>query len=342
MSTFDKVVRVIVLTLSIIGVFSILQPFSTLQLKGLKTTFVSVPCRNTGGAMPHFSMMKASELITRSSIRDTARVAEMTSNNRHMVYLPKPRILLVTMAKAGSSTLYHWLFRGLVGKDRWDNKACGSHIHDKTAKCWEGEISTLHTLPIKQQYEILTDDSVFRLAIQRHPYERLVSAFKSKFTCEDEKFSTDTHERTNMIFNLVKFLPNAPENNVRHYFNAGFNKTCLTIDQFARILHKVQQMNNVSVHELDEHIKPQNFFFDEIEYKMILDVNHLSDINMLQPVIDRLPYKELVKGGIKHRHSSGSKEMYISESAATLLHDFAMLSRPGPLKTPNNSSHPIL
>lgn len=87
-----------------------------------------------------------------------------------------------------------------------------------------------------------------------------------------------------------------------------------------------------SLRKMDVHVRPQEFYFDEIEYDMVLDVGELSNVEYLQPIIDRMKYREVVKDGIEHRHASKGSELMIPESAARLLYMFAMESKPGKSK----------
>lgn len=253
------------------------------------------------------------------------RVIQMTDNNRQMIYLHKADIMFMTLAKAGSSSLWHWLYRGVTGRERWDGSVCDQHVHDKSSNCWDGHASYLHTLNPSQQLKILTSERTLRVALQREPYERIISAFKSKFTCEDQRFSTDVHERERLVTVLRKrsHLPEGPP--------------CMNVSEFALALDVCRQNvgrpgypSNLAV--LDDHIRPQEFFLDEVNYDMIIDVKHLSNVTVMQPIIDRVEFKDLVKDGISARHSSGAEILVIPEDAATMLHAYSLESKQGSIK----------
>lgn len=283
------------------------------------------------------------------AMNDTA-LLEVTRNNINLVYFHAPvNVLFMTMPKAGTSTLWHWLYPGVTSVTTgWDSVKCGGHVHDMQSPCWKGYASYVHTLPISEQRRILTSssskhDDVLRVAIQRDPYDRLVSSFKSKFTCEDSLYGTDVKDRASLVPILRKrcgtISSSASQNNN--------TVDCMTVSEFARTLDACR--NNVgklsglpSLDVLDVHIRPQTFHFDRIAYDMIIDVSALSDGRVLKPIVDRLPFRDVVKAVPKLRHQSTTAqsseggvdrgELMIGESAAKLLHAFARLSGTGSLK----------
>lgn len=259
-----------------------------------------------------------------SDLNET-RVFQITDKNRQMIYLHKPDIMFMTLAKAGSSSLWHWLYRGVTGHQRWDGRVCNRHVHDKTSNCWEGHASYMYMLPPLEQMQILTSPDTLRVALQREPYERIISAYKSKFTCEHQRFSTDVHERDHLVSVLRKWahLPAGP--------------SCMNVSEFALALHLCRE--NVgkpgfppSLQILDDHIRPQEFYLDEIEYDLVIDVKHLSDVDVLKPIIDRLEFKQLIEDGVNPRHGSGSEKLLIPEDAAAMLHGYALESKQAPIK----------
>lgn len=270
-------------------------------------------------------------LLTQNPDLSESRVVQMTDNNRQMIYLHKADIMLTTLAKAGSSSLWHWLYRGVTGRERWIADDCDLHVHDKTSNCWNGHASYLFSLSPSEQLKILTSDKTLRVALQREPYERIISAFKSKFTCEDKRFSTDVHERDRLV-TVLRRRSHLPE-----------GVPCMNISEFALALDICRQNvgrrdypANLSV--LDDHIRPQEFFLEEIEYHMIIDVRHLSNVTVMQPIIDRVEFKDLVKDGIPARHGSGAEVLVIPEDAATKLHTYALESKQGPIRFYSSNS----
>lgn len=256
-----------------------------------------------------------------------SQLAQITNNNRNLVYLHKADILLMTMAKAGTSTTWHWLYPGITGKKAWDTPACKTYVHDMRSPCWQGHASFVYMLDENEQRRILnTSNTTLRVAIQRNPYERIISSFKSKFTCEHERFGTDLHNRETMVPQLRRRcgMPTRPT-------------TCMNVSEFAETLDSCRR--NVgkegyisSLRLLDVHIRPQQFFFDTIHYDMIIDVADLSDLNVVMPLIQRAQFKDAVKNGPRVRHSSGDDQLFIPERAGAMLFAYASESNPGRLR----------
>lgn len=260
-------------------------------------------------------------------IANQSRMLEITANNRNLVYLHKADILLMTMAKAGTSTTWHWLYPGVTGRKVWDMDACKTYVHDMRSDCWGSDASFVYSLNPEEQWRVLaTSNSTLRVAIQRNPYERVISSFKSKFTCEHERFSTDVHNRETMV-PILRHRCGMPDR----------SWTCMNVSEFAQTLDSCRQHVGKpgyvsSLRLLDVHIRPQEFFFDEIDYDMVIDVNDLSDVNVVAPLINRVQYKDLVQNGPRVRHSSGHDQLSIPERAAAMLYAYAAESKPGKLK----------
>lgn len=270
-----------------------------------------------------------------SSVRDQppsqqvnqSQLLQITENNRNLVYLHKADILLMTMAKAGTSTTWHWLYPGVTGRKSWDSATCKTYVHDMRSQCWDTHASFVYMLDESEQRRVLFhSNSTLRIAIQRNPYERIISSFKSKFTCEDERFSTDLHNRETMVPQLRRRcrMPSQKSN-------------CMNISEFAQTLDSCRR--NVgkdgyipSLRLLDVHIRPQQFYFDFIDYDMVVDVADLSDVNVVTPIIERIQFKNAVEGGPRVRHSSGDDQLSIPERAGAMLYAYASESKPGRLK----------
>lgn len=254
------------------------------------------------------------------------RVLELTANNRDFTYLPTSNIMFMTMAKGGTTSTWNWLYRGSTGRDKFNMTECETYVQDVRSHCWGDEAVHVHLLSKEEQWRILTSKETLRVAIQRNPYERLISSFKSKFTCEDEKYGTDLRNRATMVPALRR-QAGLPE-----------GEGCMSITQFAEALDSCRLKAGSEGHRLkslrhmDVHVRPQDFYFDEIDYDMVLDIRELSNVTYLQPVIERLKYRDLVKDGIEHKHASGGDPLMIPEKAASMLHMFAIESRTGASK----------
>lgn len=103
-----------------------------------------------------------------------------------------------------------------------------------------------------------------------------------------------------------------------------------TLDSCRRNVGKENYISSLRL--LDVHIRPQQFFFDDISYDMVIDVADLSDLNVVTPLIERLQFKDAVKDGPSVRHSSGKDQLFIPERAGAMLYAYASESKPGTLK----------
>lgn len=114
---------------------------------------------------------------------------------------------------------------------------------------------------------------------------------------------------------------------------------CMNVSEFAVGLDRLRE--NVgkpallpNFRRLDNHIIPQDYYFDEIDYHLVLDIEDWEDHVKTAPILDRLPYADVVRNHqrITHMHSSGENVLLIPDKAALSIHRFAVLSKPGQLK----------
>lgn len=245
--------------------------------------------------------------------------------HQDLVYLHRPDILMGTMAKGGSTSVWNWLYTGLTGRPKFEMKECETYVQNVRSPCWDNEAVHLHRLPEAEQLRILNNPKTLRVAIQRNPFERLVSSWKSKFACDENTYGTDLRNRKKMVPALLRQANMATE-----------GKKCLSIDEFAIALERVQ--NRVrrgetkwlsSLRKLDVHVRPQNFYFNEVNWDIVLNTKDLKNVERLTPIIERLSFPQLVRDGPAHEHASGGGEILISESAAKRLYNFALESKIG-------------
>lgn len=260
-------------------------------------------------------------MISRSRLLQIAREA-----HQDLVYLPEPDILIMTMAKGGTTTMWNWLYRGLTGRDKFNMTECGTYVQDVRSHCWAKQAIHFMNLTEREQWGVLKGGRTLRVAVQRDPFERLVSSWKSKYACDADVYGTDVHNRDRMVPALLKQA------------EMGYNASCLSIEQFADALESARMRAGVdagwlsSTRKMDVHIRPQDFFWQEIEYDMVLDVRDLGDVRTLRAILDRLPYRSLCEEGLEHRHKSSGGELVIPETAAAKLFRYAAQSKVGELK----------
>lgn len=292
----------------------------------------STPCQNLNSSFSLISDVKP--LMSRELFPERPAetcVSRIVENNRELVYIPSAKVLFATMAKSGTTTLFHWLFKLTVGQGTWPTH-CLTYVQDIRSPCWQGLAMSVHNLSLEEQEKVLySDKKILRIAVQRQPYKRLISSFKSKFTCEHEKYRTDLANRASMVPVLRR----------RAQLTAS-NTLCMNITEFADALDNCRRRaisfrNGTRGFEflrlLDVHIRPQVYCFNEIHYDAIIDVADLSDERVLKPLWSRFEHRHKVSpvAGRRHR-STGGSSLTIPDSAAKNLFSFASLSDTAPLR----------
>lgn len=277
-----------------------------------------------------------SSFASSSASVNTSLIDHIVHRNTMLAYVPSGNALFHTMGKAASSTVWHSVYTALTNKT-WANTRCGN-IHNKSRSCWESLVTYPHTLR-PNRYPLLhsmlfVPDGARRVALQRDPYQRLLSAFKSKYTCDAEAFRTDVKDRANKVPLLYRHANEPPLRNV----------SCMSIGEFARLLDAIRR--NVgspgyvdSLRKLDNHIRPQMYFFEHVHYHVVADVSQLSNVTIMEKILHGFPYANTVlnsmrENGAAPKHASGNAQLDIPEKAAVALHLFADLSKQGPLTYP--------
>lgn len=258
---------------------------------------------------------------------DAKRVRSIVSGNKELVYFPEPDIMIMSMAKSGTTTLFYWLYSGITDRPRW-TPSCNTYVQDTRSSCWGRHAMAVYKLSAKQRQRVLTSPSTLRVAVQRNPFDRLVSAFKSKFSCEHARFGTDVSAQpriVNVLRSRARLSP--PSSNASR-------SGCMTISEYAHALDRCRTQVK-DLRKLDVHIRPQQYFFDDIHYQLVFDVVDLSNISLLAPIIARLPFPHRVNGTIAARHASTDDNLIIPERAAVQLHEFARLSVTGQIRHGN-------
>lgn len=260
---------------------------------------------------------------------DENTIRNITDRNRDLVYFPRIDVLIATLAKGGSTSVFETMFLGLTGSP-WSIKDWGD-VHNLSHQVWSSDATDLFKLPLSQQRQILTSSSpgsTLRIAVQRDPFTRLVSAYKSKATCEENRFIGNKKDHSYFV-PLLRRHANLPPS----------DQLCMNISEFSLALDRIRLNSGTpgfvsSFRRLDIHIKPQDFFFNLIDYHLVVDVADWSDPMKMRSLLDRLPYSDKVRmrSEVLHKSSSGKQELFLSEKAAASFHRFAMLSEPGILK----------
>lgn len=262
-------------------------------------------------------------------------VQSVIKKNYEFVYLPGQKILFFTMAKSGTTTLFHWIYKLLSGfPTGWNRQACRAFVQNPHAGCWNRSIRALYTIPRTDRVKILASKDVLKVAIQRDPYARLISSFKSKYTCERERFKTDVHEQMRMV-QVLRSKAGMQDASL-----SNGTQNCMSISEFAQALDNCRRRYNNSIltlRTLDVHVRPQLYCFHQVDFDMIIDVKDLSQESVMLPIYERLisDRSHINLSVPERKHTSTGSEglgLMIPAKAATQLHKFAKLSQPAPLK----------
>lgn len=144
--------------------------------------------------------------------------------------LPAAKLLIVSMGKGGSTSLFNWLWIGVSGNaSGLTYSFCGGHPRNIHSACWLGKVVFLRDLPQSEMPRVLSGTGTLRVAVQREPMARLLSAWKSKFACNVQRWGTDVKERERMVPQLLKQAR-----------MKSSKRSCLTLEEFARALGHVQ------------------------------------------------------------------------------------------------------
>lgn len=261
---------------------------------------------------------------------DDDTVRNISKDNRSFTYFPGINVMITTLAKGGSSSVFQTMFLGLTGIP-WDREKMGN-AHNQGSPAWVSHVTDWDNLSLAQQRRILSSSSpgsTLCIAVQRDPFDRLISAFKSKATCEYSRYKGYSRKSCNYFVLLLRRHANIPPS----------SQQCMNMSEFSNALDRLRI--NIgkpgfasSFLDLDIHLKPQDFFFDLIDYHLVLDVSDWSDLNKMKPLHDRLRYANEVRkqSSVLHKSFSSKEILYLTDKAAASFHRFAMLFKPGVLK----------
>lgn len=248
------------------------------------------------------------------------RYDEVFYNGSDFAYIPTAKIFMTTTAKAGSTSIWTWLYPGLTGQPNFN--ACNqTYIQDFHAPCWQGTVVHPRSMTNEDRWKMLNSPEVLRVAVTRNPFERILSAWKSKAACESDDFGTDVRDRDIIVPKMLR--------------QAQMRKgaSCLSINSFAEVLDTLRRMSEqgaFKMSRLNKHFRPQECHFDLINYDIIMDVRMLDNMTALQPIVDRMPFPDLLTEPPARLHTSRPTYQTLSEPTASLLYKFALLTEPLP------------
>lgn len=258
------------------------------------------------------------------------RVDAITKYAEQFVYLREPKVLLYFLLKGGSRALLGWVYEALVGDGEWSDELCQTYIQDINSTCWAGHAFLMSSLDLDTQLAIFTADDVLRVAVQRDPYERLISAYKGKYACDRHVFHGDPQQ-----FSVLQLSAQAK---VR-----PASEGCMTLPEFTQALRTMRtkgHLDGITQPKFAEgHVRIQLLHEQEIDYDLVLDPRFFGNAKHLKLLYDRLPFKKYIKPYITVKHASSSEKLQISEEEDAELKAFAQLSKPIRLRSCDRFHH---
>lgn len=207
-------------------------------------------------------------------------------------YLPEHDVAFCICAKCGCSSLYAWVYEQIFKKPweyqdaPWVMATDSSRWHGKVKK-----ISASQLTNVKKKFAIIRD-----------PQERLISSWKSKVSCENEKWGTDAPDRNVFVPSLAEL--------------AGLSdKTCMDLEEFLQTLNTIHEQGKAP--QLNPHFLPQQFgCFRDLAPGNWTMTAPISDPDLLQAFGGSLGVASKI---FPHVHSSKTGELLISDRARDLL-----------------------
>lgn len=252
-------------------------------------------------------------------IGNRERMAYVLERAYGLLYAPKGRVVLMLMAKAGSSTMLAFVYKSSTGRE-WNGTRCGT-LHNRTSACWRNIIIPVAQLPPQKQWNVLTDTRVLRVAVQRNPYDRLLSAYKSKYTCQAERFHTHVPNRDKIVPRMRNALHMRPK-----------TRTCMGMTEFGRMLDiarlRAGMPGYVKMKYLDNHIMPQQFFGDDLHFNVVMQISDMAVDARRNVIASRFPFSFVMGPGFVSRFASGNATLYVPEGTKESIRLFSKLSRP--------------
>lgn len=246
----------------------------------------------------------------------------LTDLNHEILYIERPKILLILTLKAGTAALMTWLYRGVTGRPAWDREGCQTYVQNLSSPCWQGHAHFLYDLPLATRWDLFTKDDVMRVSLQREPYDRLISAYKSKYTCESEKFLSDTN------------IPFA--HHLRKQARVAPGQPCMELREFAMILDRLRIYDGdkgiSKVSWIESHIRPIDLRTDIIDYDVVLDSRYLIHPESVSLLFERLPFKDTIPPYVPDDHTSGEAHLDVPDDVERSLRAFANISVVSQLK----------
>merc|ERR1719410_2109058 len=149
----------------------------------------------------------------------------------------KKDIVVCACAKCGSTTFYNFLYNITFGHEWPHLRRNGPWVQEMMSSPWSG-------IGKKVKSPKMVKNAPFSFALYRDPQERIISAWKSKITC-DNKYHTEKKERVKMTKELLNLS------------GSNESKACLSFDEYLKALvtiHKKRLEYKLNTHFLPQHL----------------------------------------------------------------------------------------
>lgn len=254
-------------------------------------------------------------------------VHRLTDKFDELRFIPSLNTVVYSMAKGGSTSIWRDMYIGITGNTWGGTRNCSMVIQEPESSCWKSLVRSMTFYDIEERQRILSDPAVFKVAIIRHPFERLISSFKDKFMCNG-KAEDSSYVPTKAFFvnKLRKITGRQTED----------NSTCIDIKEFTDMIDIARlnvEQGKYSVDQIESHIRPQHYFLEEIDFDVVLDVKQWKSNYTVNSLAHKMPHKQLFEDAIlkndQFRHSNSHISLSFSEHDALKLFNFAALSSYG-------------
>lgn len=165
-----------------------------------------------------------------------------------MQYMPERDLVVCGCGKCGSTSIYQFIYEHEFGQ-KWPYTDA-PYPQDLLSERWAGKWTMKHDQ--KLQKKIMEHSTSF--ALIRDPKERLVSAWKSKVTCDDSSYGVDVDDRAHWMKKEGRWRGFVPA--LQRLRGADDNTTCLSLEEFSQALYDIQLQGNSKY--LDRHFLPQS------------------------------------------------------------------------------------
>lgn len=271
---------------------------------------------------------KNSDSINSKRALDMIRRAELP------VYIPTADLVVQSQPKGGSTSLFQLIFAGVTGLQSFHAGTCKTYVQNFSSPCWRSLVVPLEDARPETRNRLLfgRDDGTLRVAVQRDPFDRVMSAYRDKLACNR---NLDEIHREHKKWVVNDLLRTADWDDFKGAQLTSLGDICLTLPEFGTVLSRIQRrLKNGAIKELfdiERHFRPQEYFYNDIHYDIILRVQDLSAPERIQPILKRLPLLEQsgISTSIEAWHTTGHRSADMDDETERKIREFSSLSKWG-------------